>query len=217
MESDAVQKVFDTVELLETILLDVDVHTVLLAQRTSKSFQATIVGSPTLQRRLYCENRLYFRPGTYIPSSRDRQSHRWRILPEFGFINTPEGYRICIQDFSSNGVVMFSFIGTIPTLQRPATGSWRKMHLPTTNRTFAYADYRIPDGSIPERVDREEASKDPMPMYYRRVKLRQQTTTADELLDRLMKAAPHYSSGCIGCLWCMPGPKGCMLVSSKKC
>ncbi|KAK5136570.1 hypothetical protein LTR08_002584 [Meristemomyces frigidus] len=42
-------------ELLEHILIDVEVRTLLLSERTSKVFQATIAGSKKLQRKLFMQ------------------------------------------------------------------------------------------------------------------------------------------------------------------
>ncbi|KXT01652.1 hypothetical protein AC578_2763 [Pseudocercospora eumusae] len=49
----ATSKVYDTVELLESILLELPIRDVLLAQRVAKSWQQTISGSIKLQRSLF--------------------------------------------------------------------------------------------------------------------------------------------------------------------
>lgn len=52
--SDAAQKLFNTTELLESILLEVDdVGTLLLSQRVDRNFKAVIGGSSRLQRALF--------------------------------------------------------------------------------------------------------------------------------------------------------------------
>lgn len=49
----SVKKVFGTTELLEAILSEVDMRTLLLSQRTCEDFRNTIDGSVKLQRALY--------------------------------------------------------------------------------------------------------------------------------------------------------------------
>ena len=49
----AAERVVNITELLESILLQVDTRTLLLSQRTCKSFHSTITGSPKLQRALF--------------------------------------------------------------------------------------------------------------------------------------------------------------------
>ncbi|KAI7468298.1 hypothetical protein KC357_g6781 [Hortaea werneckii] len=51
--SSAAEKAFDNPELLEMILMSVDMKTVLLSQRTSRAFHATINSSPRLLRKLW--------------------------------------------------------------------------------------------------------------------------------------------------------------------
>ncbi|KJX95619.1 hypothetical protein TI39_contig4100g00022 [Zymoseptoria brevis] len=51
--SSAASNVFGTAELLELILLDVDMRTLLLGQRVSKDFNNTITSSPSLQEKLF--------------------------------------------------------------------------------------------------------------------------------------------------------------------
>lgn len=134
MEPTAGHKVLNTTELLEAILLNVnDTKTLLLSQRVSMAFEATITGSIHLQRALTLQppqvgelignnNFIYFRE-----------------------ISTPEGYSFRIrynlpsrsgrifyfplesEEESAVHTVTFDFEDKLPTLKVPATGSWRKM------------------------------------------------------------------------------------------
>ncbi|KAI7367696.1 hypothetical protein KC336_g21173, partial [Hortaea werneckii] len=51
--SSPAEQAFDIPELLEMILMSVDMKTVLLSQRTSRAFHATINSSPRLLRKLW--------------------------------------------------------------------------------------------------------------------------------------------------------------------
>ncbi|KAK5746032.1 hypothetical protein LTR17_001162 [Elasticomyces elasticus] len=46
-------RVFGTVELLENVLFQLDMRTLLLSQRVSRTFEATITGSTQLQQKLF--------------------------------------------------------------------------------------------------------------------------------------------------------------------
>lgn len=51
----AVKRVFETVELLETVLVQLSSKDLLLSQRTARCFHATTQGSITLRRKLFLE------------------------------------------------------------------------------------------------------------------------------------------------------------------
>jgi len=53
--ADPVLAILNVVELLEKILFDVDIRTLLLSQRVNKMFKATIDGSHALQEALFFE------------------------------------------------------------------------------------------------------------------------------------------------------------------
>lgn len=50
---DAGSKIVNTTELLEKILIDVDMRTLLFSQRINKQFKAVVLGSIKLQKKLF--------------------------------------------------------------------------------------------------------------------------------------------------------------------
>lgn len=121
------QEVFNTTELLEQILLKVDLKTVLLGQRVSRKFQATIIGSPKLQAALF------------------RTPHTFVTKLEHPIV-TPEGYRLRIYYLKT--AMKFDFLpgSFLPTFEKLATGSWTRMCSPLLGPSCGSVWYHGDDG-----------------------------------------------------------------------
>lgn len=121
MASNAVDKVFNTPELLEAILIDLDIKTILLSQRVNRTFNATIAGSIKLRRKLY------FEPATAADSPGSWTGLTFEDICGAEQILAPEGYRLRITQNPVGRWTAFEFDGKIPTSKTPTTGSWREM------------------------------------------------------------------------------------------
>ena len=116
-------------EMLENILLDVDMKSLLLAQRVDKTFKATIDGSVKLQKKLW------FLPDTcHIedPESDEDMTvnpllddfpYEKRMKPPFGIYNE---YRDSKQAFKA---FIWSDLPQLPVQLGSGPESWRKMQL----------------------------------------------------------------------------------------
>lgn len=118
----AANQVFDTVEL-EMILLNLTWSTLLTSQGVNKTFQTTILRSPKIQ------GTFYFKP----PAQADRLKSTHLVPPgmsaALGDIVTPEGYHLDIRRYTCGNVTFYIGGDELPSLARPAMGSWRRMHL----------------------------------------------------------------------------------------
>ncbi|KAF2211375.1 hypothetical protein CERZMDRAFT_85541 [Cercospora zeae-maydis SCOH1-5] len=92
----AMDRVFNTVELLEAILVNLDLKTVLMTQRVHRTWKCTIQSSPRLQEKLF------LRPTSVNTSI---------LLPVYPFQSGPKS--------SSRSFIMGSVIGNPPMQRNP--------------------------------------------------------------------------------------------------
>ncbi|KAF2162616.1 hypothetical protein M409DRAFT_26858 [Zasmidium cellare ATCC 36951] len=114
MTPTAADKVFNTTELLETILLSLDFRT-LRRRSINSTFSATIATSPHLQTAL-----------SLRPPAHNTTTIYTNIL--WSKISTPEAYNFCLAEHAASGDVVFHFGNKTPSAAEPATGSWRGMY-----------------------------------------------------------------------------------------
>ncbi|KAK4494730.1 hypothetical protein PRZ48_014086 [Zasmidium cellare] len=121
--SPAANKVLNTVELLETILLDVDFNTLLVSQAVNKTFASTIADSPKLQEKLFFKPPP--KPNDGEPPSRPTYSslhHQLNRADKF--------YTFGLTQWHDGEItVRFNFADPTPAMWK-ARGSWRRMYLP---------------------------------------------------------------------------------------
>ncbi|KAK4494731.1 hypothetical protein PRZ48_014087 [Zasmidium cellare] len=108
----ATDKLFNTVELLEAILLGLDFKTLLLSQAVNKTFAGAIASSIKLQRAIH-----------FAPNA---TTNHLPIISKT--ITTPEAYRFRLHEFHDGAITFFFDSKLLPTREKPATGSWRKIH-----------------------------------------------------------------------------------------
>ena len=104
------ERVLNTAELLEAILLQMDLRTLLLSQRVSKTFQTSIAGSPKLQHKLF------FRPTKDVVN---RQAINPLFLWKYFFIDSEVVARVMVNHDSV-------YIDLKD--RRSKEGSWRRMY-----------------------------------------------------------------------------------------
>ncbi|KAF7185575.1 hypothetical protein HII31_13072 [Pseudocercospora fuligena] len=132
-------KVFDTVELLESILLELPIRDVLLAQRIAKSWQQTITGSIKLQRSLF------LKPVPAPPTSRSRTKRCMRFFdldtPCATVLQTPGSKTLLTSVLpitKSSSTTVLHLDEPIASKMDCDTSSWRRMLLTQPSRGEDY-------------------------------------------------------------------------------
>ncbi|KAI7261125.1 hypothetical protein KC345_g9886 [Hortaea werneckii] len=132
----AAEKTFHVPELLETILLNVDMQTLLLAQRTSHAFHATINTSPRLLRKLWILPHRVDQTGSDNPSASRAQA---RLNPLLVHNYRRLGFKTLLlwkgTDKDQPLVIDFHYRSR-ETVEEIPSGSWERMillqpHLPS--------------------------------------------------------------------------------------
>ncbi|KAI6799719.1 hypothetical protein KC363_g2621 [Hortaea werneckii] len=134
--SSPAEQAFDIPELLEMILMSVDMKTVLLAQRTSRAFHATINSSPRLLRKLWILPHKVDQTGS---ADELRSRSQARLNPLLVHNSRRLGFKSLLlwkgTDKKQPLIIDFHF-RSLKTVEEIPPGSWERMlimqpHLPS--------------------------------------------------------------------------------------
>ncbi|GAB1735930.1 hypothetical protein NU219Hw_g5264t1 [Hortaea werneckii] len=136
--SSPAEKVFNIPELHEMILTHVDMKTVLLAQRTSRAFHATITSSPRLQRKLWMQPHKIDQTGAAADEPSASRSSA-RLNPLLVQSSRRLGFKTLLlwkgTDKTQPLIIDFHY-RSLETAEKIPPGSWERMiimqpHLPS--------------------------------------------------------------------------------------
>lgn len=128
-EPSAVDRVINTIELLEGILINLDMKTLLLSQRVSKQFNAVIAGSTSLQQALFFKQAP--KDGhKYGEDGRNPLLIQENGLKKARFIEKDLKTRIHGHRYGGRMAITYEFSHRDPPYMRVQdTASWQRMYL----------------------------------------------------------------------------------------
>ncbi|KAI6853000.1 hypothetical protein KC364_g416 [Hortaea werneckii] len=131
------EKTFHIPELLEMILINVDMQTLLLAQRTTRTFHATINTSPRLLRKLWILPHKVDQTGSVVDERHSRSNAR--LNPLLVHNSRRLGFKTLLlwkgTDKTQPLLIDFHY-RSLETVEKIPSGSWERMiimqpHLPS--------------------------------------------------------------------------------------